>query len=223
MESRWIKDQLKAFTNWCNHYLSERMLKIEDLTTDLSNGIILINLLEILSDKNISGYIKKPSLKLQKIQNLSIALNFLKNEGVKLVGISGEDIVDGNIYIILGAMWTIILKYHLCFDNPVKSNMLSWVNHQLEPYNISVSNFTKDWESGRALCALTDSLKPGILPPSSLSEDRFKDITKALNIAQEQLNIPKIVFDEQFAEPDELSIMTYIGFFKHFKPQSEKE
>ena len=66
------------------------MMKIEDLEVDLSDGIALINLLEILSSKSLGKYNAKPKLRVQKIENAQFALKFLAQEGVKLVGISAE-------------------------------------------------------------------------------------------------------------------------------------
>lgn len=55
-----------AFTRWCNTYLVERMLKVDNLATDLHDGVNLVNLLEIISSKQIK-YNKQPKLLMQKL------------------------------------------------------------------------------------------------------------------------------------------------------------
>jgi filamin len=70
--------------------LKERQIKIEDMFTDLSDGIILINLLEILSAKQLGKYNKKPTLKPQKLENISAGLRFITSQGIKLVAIGPE-------------------------------------------------------------------------------------------------------------------------------------
>ena len=52
--------RLKVFTRWCNAYLRQRTFKIEDLYKDLDDGILLIQLLEILGHENLLKYNKKP-------------------------------------------------------------------------------------------------------------------------------------------------------------------
>ena len=68
------------------------MLKVNDLKTDFSDGVLLINLLEIISSKEIKTYNKKPKIRPQKLENNDFALQFLKREGIKLVniGAAGE-------------------------------------------------------------------------------------------------------------------------------------
>ena len=53
---------------------------INDLATDFSDGIRLIALVEVLSGKKIGNYNKRPKVRAQKIENVNIALTFLKNE-----------------------------------------------------------------------------------------------------------------------------------------------
>jgi len=90
--------------------LSERLLKIADLATDLADGVLLINLMEVISGKKID-HTKKPRHPVQKLENCGLAINFLTREGIKLVNIGGEDIYEKNEKLILGLIWTIILRY----------------------------------------------------------------------------------------------------------------
>jgi hypothetical protein len=53
-------------------------MAIEDITTDFSDGIKLIQLIEILSGQPCTAhYNKAPKLAIQKTENVSIALAFL--------------------------------------------------------------------------------------------------------------------------------------------------
>ena len=58
-------------------------------------------------------YDKKPKMKIQKIQNVDMCMKFLKAEGVKLIAIQAENIVDGDLTLILGMIWTIIQQYQV--------------------------------------------------------------------------------------------------------------
>jgi filamin len=50
---------------------------------------------------------------MQQLENLTFCLDFLKKEGIKLVGIGPGDIAEGNQKLILGLIWTIILRYQI--------------------------------------------------------------------------------------------------------------
>ena len=88
---------------------------IEDVQKDFSDGIKLIQFLEVISTKSdwCRRYDKKPRMKIQKIQNVDMCMKFLKAEGVKLVAIQAENIVDGDLTLILGMIWTIIQQYQI--------------------------------------------------------------------------------------------------------------
>ena len=58
---------------------------------DLGDGLLLINLYEILYQESIgSRYNKKLRMRIQKYENLNIFLKKLKMRGIKLVGIGVE-------------------------------------------------------------------------------------------------------------------------------------
>lgn len=52
-------------------------------------------------------------MRVHQLQNIQIALNYIKLRKVKLVNIRPEDIVDGNQKLILGLIWTIILHFQV--------------------------------------------------------------------------------------------------------------
>lgn len=59
-----------------------------DLEVDLSDGVRLIALVEILSQKKVGKYNKRPIHKNQKLENVSICLAFLQDiEKIKIVNI----------------------------------------------------------------------------------------------------------------------------------------
>ena len=69
------------------------MLKIEDFCDDFTDGVALVNLLEVISGKSLPKHNKKPRIKAQKLENVASGLNFLEMEGIKLVGIGPQDVV----------------------------------------------------------------------------------------------------------------------------------
>jgi len=97
-EKGWETVQIKAFTSWLNGYLAKRDMQITDISRDMADGIKLINFLELLSDQKLKQkYTEHPPSRIEKIQNLHIALTFLEKDiGIKTAGASAEDFADGS-------------------------------------------------------------------------------------------------------------------------------
>ena len=88
MDTQWKKIQQKTFTRWTNQRLKVQKVAVNDLATDFEDGILLIVLLEVLSQKSIGRYNKKPRIRAQKMENLTNVLNFItEKEGIRLVNI----------------------------------------------------------------------------------------------------------------------------------------
>ncbi|KAI9535218.1 hypothetical protein NQZ68_002772 [Dissostichus eleginoides] len=52
-------------------------------------------------------------MRFHRLQNVQIALDYLKRRQVKLVNIRNDDITDGNPKLTLGLIWTIILHFQV--------------------------------------------------------------------------------------------------------------
>jgi hypothetical protein len=97
-------------------------LVIENLEEDLSTGYVLHQLVTVLSQRTLAKAQKNPASKFQKLQNLNTALDALtKLEGVKLVNISAEDIINKNSKLDLGCTYQKKKKKHfsLFFFHPL--------------------------------------------------------------------------------------------------------
>jgi len=215
----WVRVQKKTFTRWCNTYLVEKMMKVEDLSADLADGLKLLALLEQISGLEVSPvYNKKPKIRVQMIENVNFSLKFLTNQGIKLVGIDGGNVVDGNLKLILGLIWTIILRYQIQVQqgSSARQELLDWVRSRIPEYNIN--NFAGDWTNGRAICALAEAVLPGQMNlPSDFSSDAETNARLAFDKAEQNMNIPQILDAEDMVHaPDELANMTYISYYRDF-------
>lgn len=93
--------------------------------------------------------------------------------------------------------------------------MLAWLQAALP--ECKITNLTTDWNSGVNLSALLDYCQPGLfshwknLDPSQ----SVRNCTNAMDIAQREFGIPKVLEPEYLASPwlDELSGMTYLSYF----------
>lgn len=90
-----------------NSILVERDEEITSLLTDLSDGTKLRSLLEILSRKTIKIN-SSPKMRIQRLENVNYILDFIKDEGLKLISISANNIVDGDKKLIFGISFAVM-------------------------------------------------------------------------------------------------------------------
>lgn len=84
----WKRIQQNTFTRWANEHLKTVNKSIANLETDLSDGLRLIALVEVLSGRRVPKHNKRPNFRSQKLENVSVALKFLEiDEGIKIVNI----------------------------------------------------------------------------------------------------------------------------------------
>ena len=76
-----------------------------------------------MSDVDLGKWNRKPYHRFHFVENCVWALNYVRDNGVALTNIGAEgtslgedveviiDIVDGNLKLILGLIWTLILRF----------------------------------------------------------------------------------------------------------------
>uniref|UniRef100_A0A8C7H349 Filamin B n=1 Tax=Oncorhynchus kisutch TaxID=8019 RepID=A0A8C7H349_ONCKI len=230
-DAPWKKIQQNTFTRWCNEHLKCVNKRIADLQLDLSDGLRLIALLEVLSQKKMyRKYHARPTFRQMKLENVSVALEFLDRENIRLVSIDSKAIVDGNMKLILGMVWTLILHYSISmpvWEDEVddeaekktpKQRLLGWIQNKVP--DLPINNFSRDWQSGKALGALVDSCAPGLCPDWETWDNKPSDnAQEAMQLADDWLGIPQVIAPEEIIDPsvDEQSVMTYLSQFPKAK------
>uniref|UniRef100_A0A8B9SQ23 Spectrin repeat containing nuclear envelope protein 2 n=1 Tax=Anas platyrhynchos TaxID=8839 RepID=A0A8B9SQ23_ANAPL len=103
----------KTFTTWINSILSKHTPPsvISDLYTDIQQGHMLLDLLEVLSGQHLPR--EKGFNTFQCRSNIENALTFLRSKSLKLINIHVADIIEGKPSIVLGLIWTIIFHFHI--------------------------------------------------------------------------------------------------------------
>ncbi|XP_023686662.1 alpha-actinin-2 [Paramormyrops kingsleyae] len=223
LDPAWEKQQRKTFTAWCNSHLRKAGTQIENIEEDFRNGLKLMLLLEVISGERLP----KPDrgkMRFHKIANVNKALDYITSKGVKLVSIGAEEIVDGNVKMTLGMIWTIILRFAIqdisVEETSAKEGLLLWCQRKTAPYrNVNVQNFHISWKDGLAFCALIHRHRPDLIDFTKLNkDDPVGNLNLALEIAEKHLDIPKMLDAEDIVntpKPDERAIMTYVSCFYH--------
>uniref|UniRef100_A0A6B2KWK3 DH domain-containing protein n=1 Tax=Arcella intermedia TaxID=1963864 RepID=A0A6B2KWK3_9EUKA len=95
-----------AALSWVNIILSSRDRQVSDLSKDLSDGVNLIHLVEIISGQTLSRYNKNPRFMQQKIENITSALTLIeKSLEITCYGINPKEIMEGNEKQILALIF----------------------------------------------------------------------------------------------------------------------
>ncbi|XP_025407813.1 spectrin beta chain, non-erythrocytic 1-like, partial [Sipha flava] len=173
--------QKKTFTKWVNKHLKKHWKysktytclqacsnsscscanrHVGDLFIDLQDGLNLISLLEVLSGDQLPR--ERGKLRFHMLQNVQMALEYLRFKKIKLVNIRAEDIVDGNPKLTLGLIWTIILHFQISDivvgEEPnvsARDALLKWARKSTSKYpGVRVSDFTSSWRDGMAFNAI---------------------------------------------------------------------
>ena len=168
---------------------------------------------------------------MQRFENVNKSLDFIKGRRIQLTNVGAEDIVDGNRKIILGLIWTLILRFTISDINEegmtAKEGLLLWCQRKTACYDdVEVRDFSSSWNDGLAFCALLDIHRPDLIDYDSLDKnDRRGNMKLAFDIASKEIGIPDLLDVDDVCEvprPDERSLMTYIAYWFHAFSQLER-
>ncbi|XP_028843818.1 dystonin isoform X8 [Denticeps clupeoides] len=212
--------QKKTFTKWINQHLLKVRKHVNDLYEDLRDGHNLISLLEVLSGESLPR--EKGRMRFHRLQNVQIALDYLKRRQVKLVNIRNDDITDGNPKLTLGLIWTIILHFQISEihvtgeseDMTAKERLLLWSQQMTEGYvGVRCDNFTTSWRDGRLFNAIIHKYRPDLVDMSRVSTQASRsNLEQAFGVA-ELLGVARLLDPEDMdvQSPDEKSVITYVS------------
>ncbi|XP_017837072.1 filamin-C isoform X2 [Drosophila busckii] len=216
-EDLWVEIQANTFRNWVNEHLRETGMQVHDWATDFCDGTCLCALVENLQTRPLKpSWNRRPANQHHYLENATTALKSIEADHIKLVNIGNVDIVNGNVKLILGLIWSLIVRYQIGRSKfPPRKLMLAWLQAALP--DCKITNLTTDWNSGVNLAALLDYCQPGLFPHwRSLDPSQsVRNCTNAMNLAQREFGVPKVLEPEYLASPwlDELSGMTYLSYF----------
>ncbi|XP_009878136.1 PREDICTED: dystonin isoform X1 [Charadrius vociferus] len=214
------KVQKKTFTKWINQHLMKVRKHVNDLYEDLRDGHNLISLLEVLSGDTLPR--EKGRMRFHRLQNVQIALEYLKKRQVKLVNIRNDDITDGNPKLTLGLIWTIILHFQISDihvtgeseDMSAKERLLLWSQQTTEGYaGIRCENFTTCWRDGRLFNAIIHKYRPDLIDMNTVAvQSNLANLEHAFFVA-EKLGVARLLDPEDVdvSSPDEKSVITYVS------------
>ncbi|XP_047367850.1 dystonin isoform X35 [Vespa velutina] len=212
--------QKKTFTKWVNKHLKKASRHVGDLFEDLRDGHNLISLLEVLSGEHLPR--ERGRMRFHMLQNVQMALDFLRYKKIKLVNIRAEDIVDGNPKLTLGLIWTIILHFQISDivvgqepNVTAREALLRWARRSTARYpGVRVTDFTCSWRDGLAFSALLHRNRPDLVDWRSARASQPRErLDRVFHVAEREYGVTRLLDPEDVdtPEPDEKSLITYIS------------
>ncbi|XP_056670299.1 dystonin isoform X32 [Monodelphis domestica] len=176
---------------------------------------------EDLEDED-KGPREKGRMRFHRLQNVQIALDYLKKRQVKLVNIRNDDITDGNPKLTLGLIWTIILHFQISDihvtgeseDMSAKERLLLWTQQTTEGYaGIRCENFTTCWRDGKLFNAIIHKYRPDLIDMNIVAvQSNLANLEHAFYVA-EKIGVIRLLDPEDVdvSSPDEKSVITYVS------------
>ena len=225
-----------TFTKWINaHLASGGFDPVEELCSGLRDGIKLMQLMHVLTGQPIPKYTKNCMVRPQRLDNMALALDMIREAKIDPRLVHSNFIVDENEKMVMALVWTIIRRFSLERITTEQSGggaesatsgagrrlrgergLLEWVRRSIQNLkpSVSVSNFSSDWSSGHVLCYLLHSKRPKSIDISKLSKtDDEANCALGLSVAESEFKVPQLVTVDELSQavPDEASVMTYIA------------
>ncbi|UJR26821.1 hypothetical protein I4U23_008134, partial [Adineta vaga] len=216
--------QKKAFTKWINNRLAEKSSTppVTDLFQDLRDGVILLQLLEVLTGNECKR--ENGKMRVHHIENVNKVIAILNEHGIKLLSISSNDIVDGNPKLTLALIWSII-QYWQGKDvmksaetdaeqTNIEKFLLAWCQEQTKGYKgVQVNDFTRSWQDGLAFNALIHRFRPDLFDYDDILQNASaRNLDHAFSVAKNVFKIDRYLDVEDITSdyPDKKSILMYV-------------
>uniref|UniRef100_A0A3B5M1B4 Uncharacterized protein n=1 Tax=Xiphophorus couchianus TaxID=32473 RepID=A0A3B5M1B4_9TELE len=193
--------QKKTFTKWVNKHLIKVRKHITDLYEDLRDGHNLISLLEVLSGVTLPR--EKGRMRFHRLQNVQIALDFLKQRQVTVPTPALVLQTISEIYVCGESA-----------DLTAKEKLLLWSQQATEGYpGLRCTNFSSAWSDGRMFNALLHRYRPDLINMEAVTrQSNRENLEQAFEIA-ESLGVTRLLDaeDVDVPSPDEKSVITYVS------------
>ncbi|XP_024122073.1 dixin isoform X2 [Oryzias melastigma] len=97
------EQQLVAYVSWVNAQLRKRpgLKPIKDLRRDLQDGVVLVQLIEIVAGVVLDGVFVSPQSREESRKNVEEVLHFISSRHIHMPHISAKDVLEGNLKSVM--------------------------------------------------------------------------------------------------------------------------
>lgn len=210
--------------------MEKKNLQLNDVK-DLQDGVLLIQIYEIITHLKAGRYIQQPRNDIQRLENINLALTLFKEDGV-MVDVGADAVMKGNNKLILGLLWSLIRRYQLG-SSMAMSNIVQLLQEEIKNHADLITLSGKlqdDVRDGILISIMVNNRKPGSIDLASISkvsifrrigdahslqDNAIQNLEKAMDIAHKDLNIPRLILPSEIFESniEDQSLITYMSYF----------
>lgn len=203
-----------------------RGIALIDIVDQLKDGIALAHLVEIAFALDImEGITKKQPLKPKdKIKNLQHVFRSLSRVKLELPQrISPEEVMNGNISVVLELLWHLFLKIegkHLSpagKTSPSLEDLKAWCKEVTSSYKelTQRDDIFQSFKEGRLLCVILNQFAPNTLDVRAITNstkdyNRSEFIQKSMDAAEKLLGVVKLFDATEIDQMDDTCIVMYL-------------
>lgn len=215
--------QQHAYTHWVDYHLAKIQYFIEDMSKDMCDGVLLINLLQVLTGESIGICCDKPEMTIfEKMENVNKAMNWLRSKGMNMRGYGPEDILDGNVNVISAIIWSIISVSSVhpfdaqnTTETKAKQLLLQWCQQQVQGYpSVRIDNLDLSWQDGLGFCALLHKYRPDMIDYNAALNQGDDRIDYVMALLAENFGVTPILLPADLKKkdfkPDERSVFAFL-------------
>lgn len=237
----------KTYRNWMNSLGVSPY--VNWMYSDLADGLIIFQLYDIIKP----GVVAWPKVHrkfnrmkkfMEKLENCNYVVDLGRKQKFSLVGIAGQDIMDGNATLTLALVWQLMRSYTLnmlsslpqCQSSTngkmVEGEIIKWVNEKLKGAEKKSNIFSfqdSAISTGLPLIDLIDAIKPGVvnydlvLEPET-EEDKIANAKYGISMAR-RLGARVYALPEDIVEVKPKMVMTVFAVLmsRDFVPTTESK
>ncbi|KAJ3451562.1 cortexillin-2 [Anaeramoeba flamelloides] len=210
------KVQIVTLIKWVRFHLPKsHSNSFRSIAHGFDNGFVLIKLVENILSIQIPNVKTQVKTKIDKIDNIRLAINFLKKVGVPLE-ITANHILSHEEKRIMIMLWKIILFYSVK-GLPIESNeptkfLLEWCRVATKKYSLSVDDFYSSFIDGHVFCAILHSFDNSLFDYQQFSQEKPEVLLKKAFDLGDLFSIPKLFNTRSIfnGEVDKHSVIIYI-------------
>ncbi|KRY51189.1 Neuron navigator 2 [Trichinella britovi] len=202
LKGKDLADQL-IYTGWANRYLEKHRKKrvIRDLQKDLQDSLALVDVIECVIGDKIPNVKKRPKNAVQILENIAACLQYLADIGVKLNGVTVEEIRDGQVKSILGLFYSLswykkqqneIIMNNNNNNSARGVNTFTMENRKANRIPIAKSNCNDAFKDSSFNSHIPSSTKTSNGPSRKIPEQRIRVDANGGVSRSEEVSCPKI-------------------------------
>jgi plastin-3 len=226
----------KTFRNWINHFGFDPY--VTDLYDGLCDGLIILQIMDLIQPGIVdwSRVVEEHQMakgvqrRYEMLANCNYVISLGKQMGFSLVGISGQDIWEGNKTLTLALTWQLMRAHTLSLLKREKvdvteQDLINWANEKEKECGKThtIKNF-KDKAAIKTALPIIDTIdciKPGVVDytqvvdkPDSTEEENLANAKYAISLGR-KIGAPVFALPEDIVEDNPKMVFTIYAALKY--------